>query len=87
MGKSGKKAVELRDYPDSSLSSIVLSVPPPSQLLRRRFSALEHGIRPPPAQSKIEELEREPETEMELETEPDPEPQPEPELEPEPRQL
>lgn len=57
------------------------------QLLRRRFSALEHGIRPPPAQSKIEELEREPETEIELETEPDPEPQPEPELEPEPRQL
>lgn len=53
------------------------------QLLRRRFSALEHGIRPPPAQSKTEGLE----TEMEPETEPEPEPEPEPELEPEPRQL
>lgn len=80
MGKSRKKTVEPRDYPDSPSSSIVLSVFP-SQLLQRRFSALEHGIHPPPAQSKIEELE----TEMEQETEPEPEP--EPQLEPEPRQL
>ncbi|XP_054300451.1 lymphocyte activation gene 3 protein isoform X4 [Pongo pygmaeus] len=47
----------------------------------RRFSALEQGIHPPQAQSKIEELEQEPELE--------PEPEPEPELgpEPEPEQL
>ncbi|GAB1291284.1 Lymphocyte activation gene 3 protein [Apodemus speciosus] len=54
------------------------------QLLRRRFSALEHGIHPPPAQSKIE-LERELELDVEQETEPEQEPEPEPE--PEPRQL
>lgn len=53
------------------------------QLLLRRFSALEHGIQPFPAQRKIEELERELETEMGQE----PEPEPEPQLEPEPRQL
>ncbi|XP_016077201.1 PREDICTED: lymphocyte activation gene 3 protein [Miniopterus natalensis] len=40
----------------------------------RRFSALEHGIHPPQAQSKIGDLEQEPE------------PEPEPELEPEPQQ-
>lgn len=55
----------------------------PPQLLLRRFSALEHGIQPFPAQRKIEELERELETEMGQE----PEPEPEPQLEPEPRQL
>ncbi|KAM9230196.1 lymphocyte activation gene 3 protein [Dugong dugon] len=49
------------------------------QWRRRRFSALENGIHPPQAQSKIEELELEPEQELE----PKPEPNPEPELEPE----
>lgn len=39
----------------------------------RRFSALEHGIHPPQAQSKIEELEPEAQPETELELEPDPE--------------
>ncbi|XP_037370342.1 lymphocyte activation gene 3 protein [Talpa occidentalis] len=49
----------------------------------RRFSALEHGIHPPPAQSKIGELEQEePEPELEQE-EPGPEPESEPESEPE----
>lgn len=81
-GRSGKETVEPRGYPASPSFSIVLSVFPP-QLLQRRFSALEHGIHPPPAQSKIEELE----TEMEQETEPEPEPELEPQLEPEPRQL
>ncbi|XP_024434794.2 lymphocyte activation gene 3 protein [Desmodus rotundus] len=42
----------------------------------RRFSALEHGIHPPRAQSKIEDLEQEPELEPELEQEPDLEPEP-----------
>ncbi|OBS76319.1 hypothetical protein A6R68_17248, partial [Neotoma lepida] len=57
--------------------------------LRRRFSALENGIHPPPAPSKTEELERELEMEQEREREPEPEPELEPELElePEPRQL
>lgn len=45
----------------------------------RRFSALEHGIHPPQAQSKIGDLEQE----LELEPEPEPEPEPESELEPE----
>ncbi|KAM8780156.1 lymphocyte activation gene 3 protein [Rhynchonycteris naso] len=51
----------------------------------RRFSALEHGIHPPQAQSKIEDLEQEPDLEPEPEPdlEPEPEPEPEPELEPE----
>ncbi|XP_055465394.1 lymphocyte activation gene 3 protein [Psammomys obesus] len=49
----------------------------------RRFSALELGIRPPPAQSKREELEQE----LEIEMEQKPEPKPELEQEPEPRQL
>ncbi|XP_013000579.1 lymphocyte activation gene 3 protein [Cavia porcellus] len=52
----------------------------------RRFSALEFGIRPPQAQSKIEEVEQEAdletETEQEPELEPELEPEPEPELEP-----
>ncbi|XP_004438888.1 PREDICTED: lymphocyte activation gene 3 protein [Ceratotherium simum simum] len=50
----------------------------------RRFSALEHGIHPPQAQSKIEELEPEAELETEPELEPEQEPEPEPEQEPEP---
>ncbi|XP_034791138.2 lymphocyte activation gene 3 protein isoform X4 [Pan paniscus] len=55
----------------------------------RRFSALEQGIHPPQAQSKIEELEQEPELEPEPEPELGPEPEPElgPEPEPEPEQL
>ncbi|XP_052576369.1 lymphocyte activation gene 3 protein isoform X2 [Peromyscus californicus insignis] len=53
--------------------------------LRRRFSALENGIHPPPAPSKTEELERE--LEMEQEREPEPELEQEPQLEPEPRPL
>ncbi|KAL6032310.1 hypothetical protein STEG23_026266 [Scotinomys teguina] len=59
------------------------------QWLRRRFSALENGIHPPPAPSKTEELERELEMEQEREPEPELEQEPElqPELEPEPRQL
>ncbi|XP_037016352.2 lymphocyte activation gene 3 protein isoform X2 [Artibeus jamaicensis] len=44
----------------------------------RRFSALEHGIHPPRAQSKIEDLEQDPE--------PEPEAGPEPEAEPGPQQ-
>lgn len=86
MEMPGKTAVEIHDYllcPPLSFSSL----PHPPQLLRRRFSALEHGIQPPPAQSKIEELEGELETEMGQETEPDPDPEPEPEPEPKPRQL
>ncbi|XP_052576370.1 lymphocyte activation gene 3 protein isoform X3 [Peromyscus californicus insignis] len=55
------------------------------QWLRRRFSALENGIHPPPAPSKTEELERE--LEMEQEREPEPELEQEPQLEPEPRPL
>ncbi|XP_033621840.1 lymphocyte activation gene 3 protein [Fukomys damarensis] len=43
----------------------------------RRFSALELGIRPSQAQSKVEELEQDPE--------PEPEPEPEPVLEPQPQ--
>ncbi|XP_062936134.1 lymphocyte activation gene 3 protein isoform X2 [Cynocephalus volans] len=46
----------------------------------RRFSALEHGIHPPQAQSKLEELEQESELDPELE---EPEPEQEPELGPE----
>lgn len=46
----------------------------------RRFSALEHGIHPPQAPSKIGDLEQEPEPEPELE----PELEPEAELEPDP---
>ncbi|XP_036923967.1 lymphocyte activation gene 3 protein isoform X2 [Sturnira hondurensis] len=38
----------------------------------RRFSALEHGIHPPRAQSKMEDLEQEPEPEPEPEAEPGP---------------
>ncbi|XP_029415677.1 lymphocyte activation gene 3 protein isoform X1 [Nannospalax galili] len=53
----------------------------------RRFSALEHGIHPPRAQSKTEALEQEQEMEMEgQEPEMEMEGQ-EPKLEPEPRQL
>lgn len=50
----------------------------------RRFSALEIEIRPPQAESKIEEVEQEPELEPELEQEPEPEPEmgPLPQLEP-----
>ncbi|XP_036312676.1 lymphocyte activation gene 3 protein [Pipistrellus kuhlii] len=43
----------------------------------RRFSALEHGIHPPQAQSKTEDLEQEPELELEPELEPQPQPEPE----------
>ncbi|XP_065379727.1 lymphocyte activation gene 3 protein isoform X9 [Macaca fascicularis] len=45
----------------------------------RRFSALEQGIHPPQAQSKIEELEQEPELEPEPELERELGPEPEPE--------
>ncbi|XP_007537124.2 lymphocyte activation gene 3 protein [Erinaceus europaeus] len=56
----------------------------------RRFSALEHGVHPPQAQSKVEErleqeepgLELEPEPELEPELEPEPEPELELELDP-----
>ncbi|KAH0521187.1 Lymphocyte activation gene 3 protein [Microtus ochrogaster] len=60
------------------------------QWLRRRFSALENRIPPPPSLSKTEELERDLEIEIEMEQEPEPEPEPEleqePQPEPEPRQ-
>ncbi|XP_005378882.1 PREDICTED: lymphocyte activation gene 3 protein [Chinchilla lanigera] len=49
----------------------------------RRFSALELGIRPPQAESKIEEVE--PEPELEPEPEPETELGPQPQLEPRPQ--
>uniref|UniRef100_A0A8C4PR32 Lymphocyte activation gene 3 protein n=1 Tax=Equus asinus asinus TaxID=83772 RepID=A0A8C4PR32_EQUAS len=57
----------------SPLPTLHLSLHVFPQWRARRFSALEHGIHPPQAQSKIEELEPEAQPETELELEPDPE--------------
>lgn len=79
MGRAGSWEKRWIQYPyslslhASPLPTLHLSLHVFPQWRARRFSALEHGIHPPQAQSKIEELEPEAQPETELELEPDPE--------------